>query len=99
LTITRINSIFIVDTQEEADMKSRVQKWGNSLALRIPKSFAVEAGLENESPVEISLEDGKVVVTPVSKPDISLEKLLAGIKPENLHSEVGTGSVSGNETW
>ena len=80
-------------------MRSHVQKWGNSLALRIPKSFAAEAGLEKESAVEISLEDGKVVVTPVAKPKFTLEKLLAGFTRENLHHEVETGPASGNEIW
>ena len=49
-------------------MKTRVQKWGNSLALRIPKSFASEVGLKSESPVEVSMEDGKLVIAPVAKP-------------------------------
>jgi len=80
-------------------MRSHVQKWGNSLALRIPKSFAAEAGLEKESAVEISLEAGKVVVTPVAKPKFTLEKLLAGVTRENLHHEVETGPASGNEIW
>lgn len=80
-------------------MRSHVQKWGNSLALRIPKSLAAEAGLEKESAVEISLEAGKVVVTPVAKPKFTLEKLLAGVTRENLHHEVETGPASGNEIW
>jgi antitoxin MazE len=80
-------------------MRSHVQKWGNSLALRIPKNFAAEAGLEKESAVEISLEAGKVVVTPVAKPKFTLEKLLAGVTRENLHHEVETGPASGNEIW
>lgn len=80
-------------------MRNRVQKWGNSLAIRIPKSFAAEAGLEKESAVEMSLEDGKVVITPVAKPGFTLVKLLAGITRENLHHEVEMGPASGNETW
>ena len=40
-------------------MKTRVQKWGNSLALRIPKSFAVEAGLRANAAVELSLVEGR----------------------------------------
>ncbi len=80
-------------------MRSHVQKWGNSLALRIPKSFAAEAGLEKESAVEISLEGGKVVVTPVVIPNFTLEKLVAGITRENIHHEIETGPASGNEIW
>jgi antitoxin MazE len=80
-------------------MKSRVQKWGNSLALRIPKTFAAEAGFEKESSVDISLEKGKLVVTPVTKPEYSLEQLLDAVTPENLHPEIETGPAAGNERW
>lgn len=80
-------------------MKTRIQKWGNSLALRIPRSFANEAGLQKETTVELSLADGKLMVTPVTKPKPTLEELLARITEENLHREVDTGSAMGNETW
>jgi len=80
-------------------MKTRVQKWGNSLALRIPKSFAEEVGLQKESSVEVSLADGKIVVTPIAKSKLTLEQLLSKVTKENLHHEVDTGSAVGNETW
>lgn len=80
-------------------MRVRVQKWGNSLALRIPKSFAVEAGLQKETPVEVSLADGKLIVTPVVEPKLTLKQLLAKVTKENLHHEVDTGPVMGNEAW
>jgi len=80
-------------------MKTRVQKWGNSLALRIPKSFADEVGLQKETPVEVSLADGKIVVTPLTKSKLTLEQLLSKVTKENLHHEVDTGSAVGNETW
>jgi antitoxin MazE len=80
-------------------LKVKVQKWGNSLALRIPRSFAEEVGLEKETPVNISLKDGKLVIEPIAKPEISLEQLLAQITKENLHGEFHTGSAVGNETW
>ena len=80
-------------------MKTRVQKWGNSLALRIPKSFADEVGLQKGTSVEVSLADGKIVVTPVTKSKLTLEQLLSKVTKENLHHEVDTGSAVGNETW
>ena len=80
-------------------MKTRVQKWGNSLALRIPKSFAQEVGMDNETTVEMSLVDGKLVVSPVVKPKPSLEDLLALVTDENLHGEVDTGRAVGDEAW
>lgn len=80
-------------------MLTKVQKWGNSLALRIPKAFAVEAQLENDSLVEISIVKGKIIVTPVAAPNWTLEELLAGITQDNLHNEVDTGFAVGNEIW
>lgn len=80
-------------------MLTKVQKWGNSLALRIPKTFALDANLQNDSLVEISLVKGKIVITPVPMPNWSLDDLLAGITPDNLHGEVDTGSAVGNEIW
>jgi antitoxin MazE len=80
-------------------MHAKVQKWGNSLALRIPKTFAVDAQLENDSLVEISLVEGQIIVKPVAKPDWTLEELLAGVNEENIHREVETGLTTGNEIW
>jgi len=80
-------------------MKTRVQKWGNSLALRIPKSFAAEVGLDPNSAVEMSLRDGKLVVVPSEKPKFTLRQLLAQVTDENLHHEVDTGSAVGGEVW
>jgi antitoxin MazE len=80
-------------------MKTRIQKWGNSLALRIPKSFAVEVGLQRETSVEVSLSNGKLVITPIAKPKPTLKQLLAKVNKENLHHEVDTGPATGNETW
>jgi len=80
-------------------VRTRVQKWGNSLALRIPKSFAEEAGLKNSSPVDVSLVDGRLVIAPVRKPKWTLHELLAQVTPDNLHREVDTGPAMGNESW
>jgi len=80
-------------------MKTRVQKWGNSLALRIPKSFAAEVGLNPNSSVEMSLRDGELIVVPAEKPRFTLKQLLAQVTEENLHDEVDTGSAVGGEVW
>jgi antitoxin MazE len=78
-------------------MKTRIQKWGNSLALRIPKSFAAESHLEQGMLVDVSLLDGKLLVTPLRPPAVTLEELLEGITPQNLHHEVDTGPAVGSE--
>jgi len=80
-------------------MVRRVQKWGNSLALRIPKVIAAEIGLRPETPVELSLVKGKLVVEPVSEPTVTLDALLDQVTKDNLHGEIETGSAVGNEIW
>ena len=80
-------------------MQTRIQKWGNSLALRIPKSFALETGLDQDALVEVTLLDGKLIVTPLRTPSITLEHLLAGITDANRHQEHITGEAVGNEVW
>jgi antitoxin MazE len=83
----------------EVAMKTRVQKWGNSLALRIPKAFAEEAGLRANAAVELSLVDGTLVVRPVVPQPLSLEELLRGVTDDNLPGEWDTGPAAGKEVW
>ena len=80
-------------------MLTKVQKWGNSLALRIPKVFALEVQLKNDSVVEVSLIDGQIVIKPVAWPTWTLEQLLSGVNNDNLHHETDTGNAVGNEVW
>ena len=80
-------------------MKTCVRKWGNSLALRIPLSFAAEARLAEDTPVELSLIDGKLVIQPLAPPSPTLDELLAGVTDENLHGEWDTGPAVGREAW
>ena len=79
-------------------MKTRVQKWGNSLALRIPKSFAAEAGLREDSPVEVTLREGEIVIQPLSRVPLILDELLRGVTDQNLHGEWDTGPAVGKES-
>jgi antitoxin MazE len=80
-------------------METRIQKWGNSLAVRIPKAFAEETALKEDSTVEIVLRNGKLIIAPSRRPKITLEQLLNKVTSENLHSEVETGEPKGNEAW
>lgn len=80
-------------------MKTRVQKWGNSLALRIPKSFAAEARLGEDTPVELSLVEGKLVIQALDQEPLTLGELLRGVTDENLHGEWDTGPAVGREVW
>jgi antitoxin MazE len=80
-------------------MKTHVQKWGNSLALRIPKAFADEAGLSEEAAVELSLTDDGLVVRPIRPVPLTLEELLREVKDEQLPGEWKTGPAVGKEVW
>ncbi|MBD2027306.1 AbrB/MazE/SpoVT family DNA-binding domain-containing protein [Leptolyngbya sp. FACHB-711] len=80
-------------------MSASVAKWGNSLAVRIPQSLAKEINLSEGSEVDISIIDGCLVLKPKSLKKYSLDELVEAITPENLHAEVDSGIVMGNEIW
>jgi len=79
-------------------MKAKIQKWGNSLAVRLPKAITQKAGLMTEDEVDIEVEDkGKVVILPRHRKEYLLDDLLAGITTSNLHSETDFGEPQGRE--
>jgi antitoxin MazE len=80
-------------------MRVPVQKWGNSLALRIPKSFAIESKITSGSSVDLSLVEGKIIVSPAPTKEYKLKELLDGVSKKNIHQEVSTGNNSGREVW
>ena len=80
-------------------MTTKIQKWGNSLAIRIPKAFAAEADLSELSTVDLSIIDGKLVLTPFIVPAYTLEELVGGITDDNLHEAFWTGPPVGREEW
>ena len=80
-------------------MQTRIQRWGNSLGLRIPKSLAEEAGVEAGSEVVLSVRDGGLVVKPARRRRIKLRELLRHVTSKNLHDEIETGPAVGTENW
>ena len=80
-------------------LTTKIQKWGNSLALRIPKSYAQEANLEEGASVDIKVEENNIIISAKKKKKnkYSLEELLSDIKPENLHGEIDFGPPVGKE--
>ena len=78
-------------------MQTKIKKWGNSLALRIPKLLALDANLKQDSLVDISIEKNSIIITPISEKEYSLEKLLKGVSKNNLHGEFNTGAPVGKE--
>ncbi len=79
-------------------MITRIQKWGNSLGLRIPRALAEDAEVGEGSSVDISVRRGSLVIRPV-KLEYRLEDLLAEVKPSNLHEEVEVSGAVGGEAW
>lgn len=77
-------------------MRSKVQKWGHSLALRIPRPFALEIHLEENSDVNVSVLDGRIIVEPL-KIEYSLDALVENITKKNVHNEVDFGAPQGKE--
>ncbi len=80
-------------------MKMTVQKWGNSLAIRVPKRVAVQVGLKAQDDLEIEVQDGNVVLKPQLRRVYRLGELVKKITPKNLHSEIDTGSRISREIW
>jgi len=78
-------------------MKTTVQKWGNSLGVRIPSVMAKDLMLENGSKVELIEEADRIIIQPQKTP--RLEDLLEAIDETNLHEEVKVNGPFGNEAW
>jgi antitoxin MazE len=80
-------------------MAATVAKWGNSLAVRIPQNLAKEIQLAEGAEIEMSVVNGTLVIKPRSQKRYSLDELIQGITPENLHAEIDSGIAIGNEIW
>lgn len=80
-------------------MLTKIQKWGNSLGLRIPKSFADEAHVRQGSTVDLAVRDGQLVIKPILRPTFDLEELLSHVSKSNVHDEIDAGSPLGREAW
>jgi antitoxin MazE len=80
-------------------MRVQIQKWGNSLALRIPKAFVQETHLCQGSTVDIGIKESCIIVKPLAQKKFSLKSLLAGVKKSNIHQEEDFGRNERLETW
>jgi len=81
-------------------MKTTVQTWGNSLALRIPKVISEDLGIGKNSVIKMTVDDGILVITPVSGRKARLQKMLEKITPDNLPAEKEPfGPSVGREWW
>ena len=80
-------------------METRIGKWGNSLALRIPRSVAVQTGITLNAAVELTPRGEQLVVSVLKRRDQELDDLLSGVSEENVHGETETGPPVGGEAW
>lgn len=77
-------------------MQARIQKWGNSLGVRIPMHLVKQLKLHENSPISIEIEGNRIVIQP---PRYDLRQMLDTITPENLHREIPDDLPRGNEEW
>ena len=80
-------------------MLAKIQKWGNSLALRIPSSMAKQLGIQQNTFVKITEKGDKIILEPIKKPTYNLQEMLSQINEENLHQEQSFGDSVGKEVW
>jgi antitoxin MazE len=78
-------------------MRATVKKWGNSASVRIPAAIMDAANLTLDAVVDITEENGRVIIEPVREDAVGLERLLAGITPDNQHEETDFGKPVGKE--
>ena len=86
------------DTQGGGNVRAKLQKWGNGLGLRVPKALARSARLREGGEVELTVQDGRLVITPVEE-DLSLEEMLDQVTEENRHGLIDWGPAVGKEAW
>jgi len=75
-----------------------VSKWGKSLAIRIPATFAETLGISEGTEIELRAAAGRLVVTP-RKHKYDIDDLVAAITPGNRHEEIDWGAPAGREEW
>ncbi|RWX79078.1 AbrB/MazE/SpoVT family DNA-binding domain-containing protein [Neorhizobium lilium] len=78
-------------------MRVVIRKWGNSASVRIPSAVMAAARLDIDAVVDVSEEDGKIIIEPLRKPSVDLNALIARMTPENLHEEADFGEPQGKE--
>jgi antitoxin MazE len=80
-------------------METKVQKWGNGLAIRLSRHVVDEAQVHEGSLMSLEARKGKIVLQEVTKKVYTLRTLLAGVKRKNIHAEAEFGKPVGKEKW
>jgi antitoxin MazE len=76
--------------------KAQIVKWGNSLAIRIPKLIAEKAGVEEGDPIVLEAARGQIKLVR-SERIPTLKELVAQITAENRYEEISSGPERGKE--
>jgi antitoxin MazE len=79
-------------------MQTKIGKWGNSFAVRIPGAYAKDLNLKEGMDLDVAVVDGAILLRPQSG-QYSLEELVSRITPENTHEETDWGQDVGREGW
>ena len=88
-----------VDTAENITMTINVARWGNSLAVRLPKHVVESAGLAEGAAVNVTVSKDGTILLRSAKPEYTLQQLLEGVTKENVHAETDSGKPVGKEFW
>ncbi|MEN0659737.1 AbrB/MazE/SpoVT family DNA-binding domain-containing protein [Caldifermentibacillus hisashii] len=86
------------ENKGEIKVTTKVQRWGNSLAVRLPKVILDDLNIKEGSDISISVENNAIKIIPIKKKP-TLEELMSKITPENKHDEVNWGKPEGAEIW
>jgi antitoxin MazE len=84
-------------TNKDFRIRASVGKWGNSAAVRIPATLLAQANFSDKQPIDLVLQDGRIILEPVKASELSLDDLLAQITRENIHGEIDFGQPAGRE--
>ena len=79
-------------------MKTKIQKWGNSLGVRLPKSITEQKSLKAGLSVSVLIQNNQIVIEPIVE-EMSLSSMMASVTPKNLHKETEWSEARGNEVW
>ena len=82
-------------------MNTTIQKWGNSLAVRLPKGVTETLDFHEGNQVRVKADGKRIIITPVIKKntEVQLSELLQNVTPQNKHKESAWGETKGNEAW
>jgi antitoxin MazE len=89
--------ILWIENNGEIMFTTHIKKWGDSLAIRLPQSLLTHLDVKEDCEIEISIDEGRLILSPVKKPKYTLDELLAKVTPDSLHDEIEFGAPPGKE--